>query len=78
MRLIGSFQTITTQGRSSCQASSGEGCSSSTSAGAMSVLMPGLWRRSAGETDDLHVALVPGRIDRADPDEMATGSNPKT
>src|SRR3954469_5423799 len=48
MRLIGSFQTMTTHGRSSCLCSSIDGCSSSTSAGAVSVLMPGLWRRSRG------------------------------
>src|SRR3954471_21178780 len=46
MRLIGSFQTITTQGRSFCLCSSIDGCSSSTSAGAVSVLIPGVWRRS--------------------------------
>src|SRR5262245_66666781 len=39
MRLIGSFQTITIQGRSYSRSSSETGCSTSTSAGAIRVLM---------------------------------------
>src|SRR4026209_1798724 len=70
MRLTGSFQTMTTHGRSCSTPSSDVGWRISTSAGATIVLIAELLRTSgratAGEASDLQGALVPGRISRAD------------